>query len=178
MRPIKLEIPKELFTPSEFHSYSEHADMDDLEYAGLTFSFPDGVDWSADITNTGGALLVTGTVEGTAKTECARCLEEAAIPITGEIEGYFLLTADAEIPDDMEEDEFERIGEDKTIEMSPLIELAILLELPQVPLCREDCAGICPTCGKDLNEGPCDCEADAEEISSNPFSVLKDFDFG
>ena len=179
MHPIRLEIPKELFTPSEFHSYSEHATMDDLDFGGLEFSFPDGIDWKANITNTGGALLVQGKVAGVAKTQCMRCLEEASIPIEGDIEGYFLLTPDSLPPDDMEEDEFGRIGEDKTIEMSPLIESAILLELPQVPVCREDCAGICPHCGRNLNEGDCGCASEDEASSdSNPFSVLKDYDFG
>ena len=178
MHPIKLEIPKELFTPSEFHSYSEHSDMEDIEFGGIEFSFPDGIDWKADITNTGGALLVQGDVEGIAKTQCMRCLEDASVPVRGEIEGYFLLSADAEAPDDMEEDEFDRIGDDKTIEMSSLIEAAILLELPQVPLCKEDCAGICFNCGKNLNEGSCDCvQKEDDGHKANPFAVLKDYEF-
>lgn len=182
MQPIKLEIPKELFVPSEFHVYEEHADVGELVLGGIKFDFPDGVDWKAEITNTGGALLVRGTVSGQAATECARCLEQTKLDVEGEIEGYFLYSQDAILPDDVEDDEFERIGEDKTIDMAPLIQAALVLELPQVPLCDENCHGLCSHCGANLNEGTCACEkANLDEQQSganNPFSVLKDFDFG
>lgn len=177
MVPIKLEIPKELFSPAEFHTYSEHADIGSIELGGVDFDFPAGVDWTATITNTGGAFLVTGSVTGTAKTDCVRCLEDATLEVEGEIEGYYLISPDAEVPDDMEEDEFERLGDDKVIDMAPLINAALVLELPQTPLCKEDCAGLCPTCGQNLNVADCNCPSEIVEDSSNPFSVLKDFNF-
>ena len=52
--------------------------------------------------------------------------------------------------------------------------------MPLVPLCDDDCKGICPDCGADLNEGPCSCgETDdgEEDGAKNPFSVLKNFPF-
>lgn len=177
MAPIRIEIPKELFTPSEFHRYSEHAEVGTITVGGVEFAFPDGVEWTADITNTGGALLVSGKVEGVATADCARCLEEASLDVEGELEGYFLISPEAEAPDDMEEDEFERLGEDKAIDMAPLIQAALVLELPQVPLCSDDCAGLCPRCGANLNEGACGCAPDDGPDPMNPFAVLKDFDF-
>lgn len=178
MSPIRIEMPKEMFTPSEFRSYAEHADVGKIVVGGVAFSFPDGVDWAADVTNTGGALLVSGSVSGQATTECARCLEQASFEVSGEIEGYFLISSEDAVPDDMEEDEFDRLGEDKTIDMAPLIQAALVLEVPQVPLCSDDCAGLCPKCGANLNEGACSCENDDDSLPANPFAVLKDFDFG
>ncbi len=52
---------------------------------------------------------------------------------------------------------------------------AILLDLPLAPLCREDCAGLCPTCGIDLNEGACDC---APSTADPRWSALDALDFG
>ena len=43
------------------------------------------------------------------------------------------------------------------MDLLPLARDAVLLNLPLAPVCRPDCAGLCPTCGADLNEGPCLC---------------------
>lgn len=56
--------------------------------------------------------------------------------------------------------------------MTPLIEQALLLELPLVPLCADDCKGICPRCGANLNEGPCSC-AEAAPAEDGPFAALR-----
>ena len=44
------------------------------------------------------------------------------------------------------------------IDLEPMVHDAVLLELPQAPLCRPDCRGLCPTCGADLNAQSCDCD--------------------
>jgi len=44
------------------------------------------------------------------------------------------------------------------LDLAPLARDAILLDLPLAPLCREDCAGLCPYCGIDLNDETCDCQ--------------------
>ena len=46
-----------------------------------------------------------------------------------------------------------------TLDLAPLARDAIVLELPLAPLCRDDCAGLCPSCGADRNEGACGCVA-------------------
>jgi uncharacterized protein len=45
------------------------------------------------------------------------------------------------------------------VDFAPMVHDAILLELPLAPLCREDCAGLCPYCGIDRNDASCDCAA-------------------
>ena len=49
--------------------------------------------------------------------------------------------------------------DDDVIDLAPLVRDSVVLELPGAPLCREDCAGLCPQCGANLNEGPCGCVA-------------------
>jgi DUF177 domain-containing protein len=46
----------------------------------------------------------------------------------------------------------------KEIDLKPAIREQILLQIPAPPLCAEDCKGLCPRCGKDLNEGECGCD--------------------
>lgn len=140
------------------------------------YSFAAPLHWQADITNTGGALLVSGTVKGTAKGSCARCLEDAVFDVEGEIEGYFLIPGQEADLDDLEEDEFDTLPTDEMLDMAPLIEAALVLEMPLVPLCKDDCKGLCPKCGQNLNEGDCGCQS-IEVAPANPFAALKDYKF-
>ena len=68
------------------------------------------------------------------------------------------------------------LSESHAIDLVPLVEQALLLELPLVPLCDDDCRGLCPRCGANLNEGPCQCD-DGPVGEDNPFAALKDFKF-
>lgn len=179
MSPIRLQIPQELFTPAEFKHYEEDARIDFLKAGPDLYEFKEPLHWEAEVTNTGDALLVTGTVEGVATGSCSRCLEAVEFPVTGEIEGFYLISPDSAVPEDMEDDEFEYLPEDKTIDMAPLIQQALLLEMPRILLCDEDCKGLCPRCGANLNEGPCACPPEPDEPSpeENPFAVLKNITF-
>lgn len=182
MEAARIFIAPELFAPAESSHFEGEIAIPVMKAGPDLYDFSGPLAWQVDVTNTGGALLVTGTVEGEAKTACARCLTEFAFPVTGEIEGYFVI-GDAEAPEDMDDDEFDTLPEDNTIDLEPLIRAALLLEFPLVPLCDDDCKGLCPTCGADLNEGPCSCPppeegaAGEEDAPPNPFAVLKDFPF-
>ena len=71
----------------------------------------------------------------------------------------------------MEGDEFDFLPDNRKIDLVPLIVAALLLEVPLVPLCDDDCKGLCPQCGANLNEGPCGCsrdEADVRRARSRP----------
>ena len=92
----------------------------------------------------------------------------------GELEGYGLVDGE-DAPEDMEADEFSILPADRKIDLAPIIQAALLLDVPYVPLCSEDCTGLCPTCGANLNEGDCGCAAATEEEvdASNPFAALR-----
>lgn len=178
MEQVKLQIPSELFDPAEFARFEGTIDVGELKSGPDLYTFEKPLDWHVDITNTGDALLVTGTVDGDAKTSCARCLEDVTFPLTGEIEGYYLIAPDAQAPEDMDDDEFEILPADKKIDLTPLISAALMLEVPLQPLCSDDCKGICPKCGQDLNKGECSCAASGAAIDDlNPFAVLRDLSF-
>ena len=178
MDSLVIEIPAELFAPAESSSYAGELAISSFEFGPDEYRVACPLSWNAAITNVGGALLVSGTVKGQVTTACARCLEDATFDVEGEIEGYFLIEGEGEAPDDMEEDEFDVLPEDNKLDLEPLILAAVYVELPLIPLCREDCKGICPTCGANLNEGPCGCVPDASDEddginSNNPFAALK-----
>lgn len=178
MDPIRIQMPKEMFSPAAHAHYEGEVSVGILKCGADLYDFKEPLHWDVDVTNTGDALLVGGTVEGDAVGSCVRCLEPVAFPVTGEIEGYFLIGPDSEEPEDMEDDEFDVLPDDKTIDMAPLIHAALLLEMPRMLLCKEDCRGICPHCGAQRNDGPCGCEDDSGGAAKEgPFSALKDFQF-
>lgn len=120
------------------------------------------------VTNAGDGLVASGNVDTDFETDCSRCLEPFRLHLTGEIEGFYTTPEKAtELP---EEQEWEPLG-DGVIDLAAAIEAAVRIALPFVPLCAEECPGLCPTCGKNLKEGACDCEP-AEPVGS-PFDVLK-----
>jgi uncharacterized protein len=98
-----------------------------------------------------GGIEAVGSVSAPWVGLCRRC----AAPVSGqlriEVQERF---ADAVAT----EDELYPLTDD-TIDLGPMVRDAVVLELPMAPLCREDCAGLCPQCGADRNEGPCSCVA-------------------
>lgn len=179
MEPVNIHLPQELFESAEMRHYEGQAPLAVLQAGPDTYTFAEPVEWSADITNTGGALLVMGQARANAVTQCARCLDDVSYQLEGDIEGYFLIGGEeAEAPDDLEGDEFDLVPENHVIDLAPLIEQALLLELPLVPLCDDNCKGLCPQCGANLNEGPCGCgREDRAEAPDNPFAALKNLKF-
>lgn len=61
-----------------------------------------------------------------------------------------------------------------TLDTRPLVAEQVLLELPTHPLCREDCAGLCPTCGADRNLGPCGCRQEPVDPRWAGLTALRD----
>jgi uncharacterized metal-binding protein YceD (DUF177 family) len=96
---------------------------------------------------------------------CMRCL--GSIDERMESEISLVLQVDGREPD---EEEVELTPEDlgvvslsePEVDTRPLLVEQIHLEVPMKPLCREDCAGLCPQCGADLNAGPCDCRPEVD----------------
>lgn len=93
-------------------------------------------------------VLVTGTAEVSLGGQCARCLEQIADSTAVDLQELYLYPGK-----ELDDDEASRI-EDESIDLEPLLRDAVVLDLPFTPLCRPDCAGLCPTCGANLNRDP------------------------
>jgi uncharacterized protein len=101
--------------------------------------------------------------------ECRRCLTPVSVPLSLEIGALF--TQDAEALDDP--DSYAVAPDATEIDVTRAVREELLLEAPRFALCREDCKGLCPQCGKDLNAGPCGC-APATDARWQPLQALKD----
>ena len=116
---------------------------------------------SAEVTlyKTGVEVLARGRVEAALTMVCSRCVGPADVTISAPFEVLFL-PRDADVPEGQEisADEPDVIGyDDEQIDLEQTLREEIVLALPYAPLCSEACKGLCANCGKDLNEGPCDC---------------------
>jgi uncharacterized protein len=97
-----------------------------------------------------------GQVEGDIGLPCRRCLADAAVHVQDESHVIF-----AESGSDETDDPDVQVLDERSnqIDLRPTVREQWLLNVPSYAVCREDCKGICPTCGKDLNDGPCACPA-------------------
>lgn len=115
----------------------------------------DGVDVRGRLSAAGhGRFYFTGTFQGAAATQCRRCLIDVEVKVAEELQ---LLFAEAGL-DDAEEDDVVPIPANaRELDLRPSVREEWLLAAPVFALCREDCKGLCPTCGIDRNTGSCDC---------------------
>jgi len=112
----------------------------------------------------GEEVRVRGLIEAAAEVGCDRCLAPVTVPLEVEFETAFIPQEEAA----GEADNVELLAEDMglaafegdAIDLDELVREQILLALPSRNLCREECEGLCPTCGADLNAGPCGCARD------------------
>ncbi len=112
-----------------------------------------------------GAVVAHGTVTAPWRGPCRRCLADAEGTINVEVREVF--------EDDFDPEQTYPLRGDQ-LDLEPLARDTVLLELPLAPLCREDCAGICPTCGADRNVSPCRCAAASPDPRWAALDVLGD----
>lgn len=177
MGDFKISLPDMLFTTAECASYSGELSLPSFTQGGIEFRFLEPLSWQVTITNTSEAFLVMGSISGKGSCDCVRCLEDAPVEVAGDVEGYFVFPGNEPDEDDEDAPDFEVLPDDHVIDLEPLLLTAVSLSLPFNPVCKEDCLGLCPQCGANLNEGPCSCDRDDDVDDGNPFAVLKNLKF-
>ncbi len=101
-----------------------------------------------------GLLRASGSYKVLLTVYCSRCLKSSRSQINGEIKGVFVPAGyGKEIEYDAGEYRVEY--EEETISLWSLVSQDLLVKIPMQPLCREDCKGLCPECGQNLNEKDC-----------------------
>ncbi len=106
----------------------------------------------------GQGYLLRGTLRGELLVPCARCLEPAPVAVEAPVAVTFVEVSGAKDQDADETQDDVVTFEHGVIDLGGPIRDEILLAVPMSPVCRPDCAGICPVCGRNRNVTPCDCE--------------------
>jgi uncharacterized protein len=114
-------------------------------------------------------ILVQTNLEIHVERECARCLDsfEYAIPVS--VEELYAS------PRPIGGNEF-FVGADAQLDLAPLLRAETLIALSHREYCREDCKGLCPSCGINLNHETCDCQAQAIDPRLAKLKELLDAD--
>ena len=139
------------------YELSLDADSEDTVSFLTDVDFPSPMKVSGEITNTAGYMRMTLTMSVDYVAQCARCLS----PVTGQFTLDLEKTvAPRNLLGDLDEDKLDEFAiiEDGFLDMDEQLREQLEMEFPMRFLCREDCKGLCPKCGKNLNEGECNCD--------------------
>jgi uncharacterized protein len=132
---------------------------------------------SLDLTNIEGLVAVTGVLEGTIVRQCVRCLKEYEDPLAFSVRAAFIpepksaprhpkridprkVRAEVVEVESEEEPDDQYHYQGNQLDLTSMLREHVILSAPMQPLCSDDCLGLCAQCGKNLNEGPCQCIAE------------------
>jgi uncharacterized protein len=137
------------------------------------FTVADPVSLIIDIFKDKQQYRLVGGVKTTLELGCSRCLESFTQPVDAQFDlryqPHALNTGEGER--EIEEDDLSTaFYENDEIDLGQLMREQFYLSLPMKPLCRDDCNGLCPVCGTNLNRAMCDCKRDWEDPR---FAALK-----
>ena len=145
-----LDLHEIIETPGGRVPFRCELDRERLRFPALV-RFGGPVTAEGAVKNTAGILELTAVVEADMTVRCDRCTGEYQKRVSERVEA--VLKADAE--DDDYEELFPLDGDG--VDVSDVLETCFILNMDTKFLCREDCRGLCPDCGRNLNDGPCGC---------------------
>lgn len=119
--------------------------------------------------NVGEGVLVRGKLRLVFELECRRCLTEVRETREPEIAFWYQPAEDLD-PEDDADGVYPLPARGDELDLSEAVREQVVLHAPAFALCREECQGLCPTCGADRNVAPCQCETPADP---SPWDALK-----
>jgi uncharacterized protein len=129
----------------------------DVELAGP-------VDGNVRLQRTNRGILLRGSVEAPVRRTCSRCLDPFVETVNLQLAEEFLPTIDPQrgvpLPPPAADEEALTIDPRHQIDLTPVLHDELVLSEPMHPLCRPDCPGLCPGCGRRMDVGSCDCSSD------------------
>ena len=119
----------------------------------------------------GSTVAITGQVSGTFVSACARCTEDAKTEVDLALDIFLKPLSNRDVPGADEEDLHFGVYDGEEVNCTSIAEEYLVLSLPFVVVCSENCKGLCPQCGKNLNHGACGCKQ--EEVGDPRLSLLR-----
>lgn len=141
-------------------------DIPSINFKGEDIPVNSPVRVAASITNTGDYLLAKGMIYADLTLVCSRCLDKFSYHLKADFEEKY---SDRQ-PGSVDGEEDINYFEGDSIDLTDDIIANILLSLPMKYICSENCKGLCPHCGKNLNTGECNC---TEEDLDPRLEILK-----
>ena len=152
-----LGLSKIIDCPGQSVPFSVSMDLSDLCY-GVSYPVTEPVVASGTVRNTAGVLMMEGELSTTIHGLCDRC----ATPFDREITFPINVVLVTELASEENEDEWVFPLEGDSADLDDIVRTVFVLNLDSKLLCKEDCKGLCPRCGKNLNDGPCNCRKELD----------------
>jgi len=149
---MRLDLSAPLRDEGQSYPFSVDLELEPLVYLDDPVSFAN-VHAEGELIGAGESVEMRATVSADVTSRCALCLEEAHAHLEAETVDRFSRTPN--------EDEDEYLIEGYSADLTKPVLDALLLEMPMRFLCRPDCKGLCPVCGRNRNNGSCACEQEA-----------------
>ena len=149
--------------------FDYEADLSDLELYG-EYPIPAPMHVTGTAENRADLFLLHLHADYTVHTACARCLKPLRLAQQLDVER--VLVDSVEDEEKLGEEEIVLIEND-AVDLDAVVREAVIWSAQMSYLCKADCLGLCPRCGKDLNEGPCGCKPEPDER----FAALADLKF-
>ena len=147
LRPLRVNALELLRQPGTVRVIEATVGGDPLDVRHDALAGEIDVEVELEATNDG--ITVTGEVAAPWTGVCRRCLRD--------VSGRAVAVVDERYQREPTDDEAYPI-EHNQLDLAPMVRQLVLLELDDERLCRPDCAGLCPVCGLDRNEGTCECD--------------------
>jgi uncharacterized protein len=149
----------------------------EVAQAGDAYRIAAPVDLDLEIRKDRDRFRLTGRAQTVLELSCSRCLEPFTMPVDVAIDLQYVpasamkTEAEREVQDEDFETSYYR---DDRIDLNELLREQFYLQLPMKPLCRDDCRGLCPHCGTNLNTGSCDCPSQWTDPRLAPLERLRE----
>ena len=150
-----LDVKKIINAPGERIDFQFDMDLSDVDFGGR-YPAQNPVVVTGDVRNVAGMLLLQFDASTTLDSVCDRCLKEFDL-----LKSVRYETMVASELEDEDNDEI-LLLEDGAIDLGDLAKTMFILEMDSKTLCDEDCKGLCPGCGVDLNQGSCTCKKETD----------------
>jgi len=137
--------------------FSTSVDLSDLQY-GTCYPVSEPVVATGTVRNTADVLVMTGSVKTTIHGVCDRCASD----FTSDVEFPIDVVLVTELSNEENEDEWVFPLEGDCADLDEIVRTVFVLNMGFKLLCKEDCKGLCCRCGKNLNEGPCNCQKEVD----------------
>jgi len=144
--------------------------------AGDDYQIVEPVQVDLEIHKDHARVRMVGTVRTTLEVTCSRCLEPFRVPFDGSFDLRYAPATElgADGDNELAEDDLDTsVYRDDQIDLSEMLREQFYLALPMKPLCRDECRGLCPSCGTNRNTGACTCAPAWEDPRLAPLKELK-----
>ncbi len=157
---LRVNARELLRVPGSSREISASVDSADLGVSDERITGPIGV--NVEVVSNIDGVVVSGDISIPWSNVCRRCLAEVTGTTVVDV---------AEVYQEEVVDEEAFVIEGGQIDLAPAVREYVLIDLPDAPLCRDTCAGICPVCGADRNDGACECQT---TVRDERWSILDD----